>query len=86
MTVSDNTIVSEGLGDFFETLGEKGLNFINYWHWFDYFTIIGWNSMHSIVGNKVLHKMIINEYNKYKKQYEKDQRTIKSFENIYRKY
>ena len=26
MTVSDNTIKAEGLGDFFEKLGEKGLN------------------------------------------------------------
>ena len=26
MTVSDNTIVAEGLGDFFKNLGRKGLN------------------------------------------------------------
>ena len=26
MTVSDNTIKAEGLGDFFKNLGEKGLN------------------------------------------------------------
>ena len=26
MTVSDNTIKAEGLGDFFKTLGKKGLN------------------------------------------------------------
>ena len=26
MTVSDNTIKSEGLGDFFKNLGKKGLN------------------------------------------------------------
>ena len=31
--------------------------------------------------NKVLHKIIINKYNKYKKQYERDQNTIKSFDN-----
>ena len=37
------------------------------------------------VGNKVLHKLIINKYNKYKKQYEKDQNTIKSFDKLYRK-
>ena len=36
------------------------------------------------LGNKVLHKLIINKYNKYKKQYERDQNTIKSFDNIYR--
>ena len=30
------------------------------------------------LGNKVLHKLIINKYNKYKKQYERDQLTIKS--------
>ena len=37
------------------------------------------------LGNKVLHKLIINRYNKYKKQYEKDQNTIKSFDKLYRK-
>ena len=36
-------------------------------------------------GNKVLHKLIINKYNKYKKQYERDQQTIKSFDKVYRK-
>ena len=37
------------------------------------------------LGNKVFHKLIINKYNKYKKQYERDQQTIKSFDKIYRK-
>ena len=37
------------------------------------------------LGNKVLHKIIINKYNKYKKQYEKDQLTNKSFDKLYRK-
>ena len=37
------------------------------------------------LGNKVLHKIIINRYNKYKKQYERDQLTIKSFDKFYRK-
>ena len=37
------------------------------------------------LGNKVLHKLIINRYNKYKKQYERDQNTIKSFDKLYRK-
>ena len=37
------------------------------------------------LGNKVLHKVIINKYHKYKKQYEKDQETIKSFDKLYRK-
>ena len=37
------------------------------------------------LGNKVLHKLIINKYNKYKKQYERDQLTIKSFDILYRK-
>ena len=32
------------------------------------------------VGNKVFYEVIINKYNKYKKQYEKDQQTIKSFD------
>ena len=37
------------------------------------------------LGNKILHKLIINEYNKYKKQYERDQNTIKPFDKLYRK-
>ena len=37
------------------------------------------------LGNKVLHKLIINKYNKYKKQYEKDQQAIKPFDKLYRK-
>ena len=37
------------------------------------------------LANKVLHKLIINNYNKYKKQYERDQQTIKSFDKLYRK-
>ena len=37
------------------------------------------------IGNKVLYEIIINKYNKYKKLYEKDQQTIKSFEKLYRK-
>ena len=37
------------------------------------------------LANKVLHKLFINKYNKYKKQYERDQNTIKSFDKLYRK-
>ena len=37
------------------------------------------------LGNKILHKIIINKYNKYKKQYERDQKTIKPFDKLYRK-
>ena len=37
------------------------------------------------IGIKVLYEIIINKYNKYKKLYERDQQTIKSFEKIYRK-
>ena len=37
------------------------------------------------LGNKISHKLIINKYNKYKKLYERDQNTIKSFEKLYRK-
>ena len=37
------------------------------------------------LGNKVLHKLIINKYNKYKKQYRRDQLTIKYFDKLYRK-
>ena len=36
------------------------------------------------LGNKILHKLIINKYNKYKKQYEREQNTIKSFDKLYR--
>ena len=37
------------------------------------------------LGNKVLHKIIISKYNNYKKLYERDQQTIKSFDKFYRK-
>ena len=37
------------------------------------------------LGNEILHKLIINKYNKYKKQYEKDQNTNKSFDKLHRK-
>ena len=37
------------------------------------------------LGNKILHKLIINKYNKYKKLYERDQQTLKSFDKLYRK-
>ena len=37
------------------------------------------------LGSKVLHKLTINKYIKYKKQYERDQQTIKSFDKLYRK-
>ena len=37
------------------------------------------------IGNKVLYEIIINKNNKYKKQYEKDQQTIKSIDKLYRK-
>ena len=37
------------------------------------------------IGNKVLYEIIINKYNKYKKQNEKDQQTIKCFDKLYRK-
>ena len=37
------------------------------------------------IGNKVLYEIIINKYHKYKKLYERDQQTIKSFDNLNRK-
>ena len=37
------------------------------------------------IGNKVLNEIIINKYNKHKKQYERDQQTIKYFDKLYRK-
>ena len=33
------------------------------------------------LGSKILHKLIINKYNKYKKLYERDQNTIKFLKN-----
>ena len=37
------------------------------------------------LSSKVLHKLITKKYNKYKKIYERDQNTIKSFDKLYRK-
>ena len=37
------------------------------------------------IGNKVLYEIIINKYNKNKKQYERDEQTIKSSDKLYRK-
>ena len=37
------------------------------------------------IGNKVIYEIIINKYNKCKKLCERDQQTIKSFDNLYRK-
>ena len=37
------------------------------------------------LGNKIIHKLIINKYNKYKKLYERDRQTTKSFDKLYRK-
>ena len=37
------------------------------------------------IGNKVIYEIIINKYNKYKKLYEGDQQTIKSFDKLYGK-
>ena len=38
------------------------------------------------IANKVQYDIINNKHNKYKKRYEKDQQTIKSFDKIYGKY
>ena len=37
------------------------------------------------LGNKLLHRLIINKYNKYKKQYERDQKIIEPFDIIIQK-
>ena len=37
------------------------------------------------IGNNLVSVIIIKKYNKYKKQYEKDQPTIKSVDKLYRK-
>ena len=36
-------------------------------------------------SNKILYEIVVNKYNKYKKQYEKDQQTFKYFDKFYRK-
>ena len=36
-------------------------------------------------GSKVIYEKIINKYKKYRKQYEKDQQTIESFDKLCRK-
>ena len=37
------------------------------------------------ITNKVLYEIVIQKYDKYKKQYERDHNTIKSFDKLYRK-
>ena len=37
------------------------------------------------IGKKLLYEIIINKHNNYKRQYEKDQQTNKSFDKLYRK-
>ena len=37
------------------------------------------------IGNNVMYEIVMQKYIKYRKQYKKDQQTIKPFENIYRK-
>ena len=37
------------------------------------------------ITNKVIYEIVMQKYNKYKKLYEKDQQTIKSYDKSYRK-
>ena len=37
------------------------------------------------LGNKFLYERVLKEYNNFKKLYERDQQTIKSFDKFYRK-
>ena len=37
------------------------------------------------ISNKLLYELVMKNYNKYKKQYQKDELTIKSFDKLYRK-
>ena len=37
-----------------------------------------------LIGKTVIYEVIVNRFKKYKKQYEKDQQTIKSFDKLYR--
>ena len=39
----------------------------------------------SSLGNKALHKLILNKNNRYKERYGRDQQTIKSFDKLYGK-
>ena len=39
----------------------------------------------SSIVKKVIYEIFINKYNKYKKQYDTDHQTIKSFDNLYKK-
>ena len=48
-------------------------------------TMSAWIACTLSLGNKILHKLNINKYNKYKKRYEIDQQTIKSFHEFYKK-
>ena len=36
------------------------------------------------ISNKVIYEIVMQKYNKYKKQYQKDQQKIKSFDKFYR--
>ena len=38
------------------------------------------------LGNKVLHRIIINRYNKYKKQFDEDEQTIKTSDKLNREF
>ena len=38
------------------------------------------------ISNKVVYEIVMQKYNDYKKQYERDQQTIKSFDKVYRKF
>ena len=38
-----------------------------------------------INSNKIIYEIVMQKYNKYKKQCDKDQQTIKSFDKLYRK-
>ena len=37
------------------------------------------------IGNNVMYEIVMQKYIKYRKQYKKDQQTIESFDNLYRK-
>ena len=80
-----NTVLESVDSFFYHPSNVNFDNSINYW-----FGLIVLPTSAVIVcslsfGNKVLHKLIINNYNKYRKQYERDQQTIKSFDKLYRK-
>ena len=48
-------------------------------------TGLAWGLPIRSIRNMVIYEVVVQKYNKPKKQYDKDQQTIKSFDNLYRR-